>query len=516
MKTWRVAGVLAVVFLALGGLATWDEWQTKRDQIAEGQKNRLVEIKPEEVAEVEYASSGRPEVPAAPDGEATATQPVAAKAVKRDGKWHLVTPVEALADARQIDALIHTITDYTYTKEVADGKDQWAEFGLANPLRHVTLRTAGASPRSFTVYLGNKVPVGYNVYFRTSDSDKIYMGSQHLLTSTNKAAFDFRDKTLTLLDGSKVRKLTYRQRGQAAIEVTRSEGKWQIVKPEVLPADGDEIQDFISVIARTKVAAFDDKPSAELQQAFVDPEYEVTWQDDSGAATTLKVIDREGRLSASFAPSQLVFGMPDEMRIKLRRDLLHFRNRRIFDGQILGIKKVDIDGQAYANVQGNWYKADVAAKFDASGTFPGGAQNAPAEEAHVRAFLVDVEFAKTTSFVSPDDPVAKSLNAAPQHRIVLSYDDPAKAPLTLELFHADPDASGKQHYLVRTTGAPFIYRVPKTTFNSMWPSASKSVAPDEAPASDENFLDDEEGLDLNGPTGSSSGRQEPPPDQKPG
>ena len=59
MKRWRSALILAIVVLALGGLATWDEWQTKKDEQAEKDKNHLTDLTVDEVTTLDFVDQGR-------------------------------------------------------------------------------------------------------------------------------------------------------------------------------------------------------------------------------------------------------------------------------------------------------------------------------------------------------------------------------------------------------------------------------------------------------------------------
>ena len=465
MRRFRTALILFVVLLGLGGLATWDEWQTKQDKQAEQTKNKITDFAPADVTQLYYVSK------ASSDDKKTGepTKDVAGlelTAIKKDGAWRITRPVDVLADGEQIDNLIKTVTDYAYAKVITEDRSKWADFGLADPVRQVTFHVGGKAPQTLTVYLGNKAPVGYSLYFRTSKDDKVYMGSQHLLLSTAKSLFDFRDKSLLKIDEAKLKSLTYQAKGEPAIEMTKSGGKYAIVKPEKLEADSAAIRDFVDALNLVKVSSFIDTPDKATQQLFAAPAYTLTWQQESGESTVLKLVEKGGNLLAAFDPAQRVFGLPDDVKAKVKKDLTHFRDRRILDPDSLDVAKVLIDGDSYTNVNGMWYTAADATKLDDKGQFKGAAKNKPQEKSNIRAFIVDLEFAKTDRFIPLGDSTAKGLAGhAPEHRIVLSYSVAAKKPVTIDLYKSD-DAS---KYLVTRTGATYVYQVAKTAFASMMP-----------------------------------------------
>ncbi len=498
MKQLKTAAILAALLVVLGGLATWDEWKTKHDTEEDKTKNHLVDLKPEDVIELDYTSKGQTADEGAKTDEAAKIDGlVEVSAVKKDGVWRLTKPVDVLADAQSIESLIKAITDYSYAKVITDKRDQWAEYGLVEPARHVTVRTGGDSPKSFTMNLGNKTPVGFNVYLRTSVDDKVLLGSQHIMMGTSKTLNDFRDKTLLKIDETKLKNVTYQRKGEPQIELTKSDGRYTIVKPEPLDADSAALKDFIDELNLIKVASFIDSPDPATKAVFQEPDIRITWQHETGEEATLKVTEREGKLLASFDPNQRVYVLPDDFKGKLRKELNEFRNRRVLDSEALDVKTIEIDGDIYQNVEGNWYFAAEAAKFDDKGKFTGDPKDKPQEKAFIRAFMVDLEFAKTDRFIPLNDPVVKGLTEAPEHRITLNYHDTNKPTLVIELFKGPSEQGADDRYLVKRSGGKYVYRVAKTTFNSMTPGKEgqpKVDLPDgeEGPADDE---DDAPGLD---------------------
>jgi hypothetical protein len=413
---------------------------------------------------VSYASSG---VGGEEEGEAPkpATAPVEATLVKKDGVWRMTAPVDTQAEAGNVDSLIKTVLEYTYAKTVTDKKEQWKDFGLEKPSRTITLKFADpAKSPPLTVYVGDKAPVGYNVYLRTSSSDTVYLGSQYLLTSSSKTLFDLRDKTVARIDEAPIKTLVYERKGHPSIELSKADGKYKVVKPQELESDSAEVRDFIEDLNSTKAVAFHDAPGTELQAAFAAPDYKVTWVDEKGASGSLAFAEKDGKVFAAFDASQRVFQLGDDAKAKLAKELVDFRNRRVLGFDVADASEVEIDGALYKNVNGEWFKADEAGKEGAK------------EAAHVRAFLVDLEFAKTDKFYAPAE-VEGKLARAPDNKIVIRFKKPELTPVTLELFAAE-DATDK--FLVRRSGIETVYRMPKSTFNSMRPS-DPAKAPSDAP-----------------------------------
>ncbi len=461
MNNKKLVLVLTLVLVGLGGLATWDEWQTKKDVEVEKGRNKVATFKLEDLTGIDYVSNGL---------DADKPQVVLATLAKQGDAWRVTKPVDAAADVNVIKNLVSTVTDYAYSQVVAETKDKWAEYGLTQPTRTITFQIGGEKPSTFTLYVGAKAPVGYSVYFRTSQDDKVYAGSQHLLMSTGKSLGDFRDKIFVKADEATAKTLTYAQKGQAPFELGKTEGKWKIVKPETLEADDAEMREFFGGISQLRAESFVDQPSPTDQAAFQTPDYEISWTSDAGLTTTLKIVEKsQQQLDATLDPTQRIFVLGEDARSKVKKELLSFRNRRVLAIDSMQLTKVEIDGEPYENLNGMWYKpGDLES---------GKAKEGVSEQAHVRAFVVDLEFARADEFLVPTDAKVQALAPAPDHRIKLSFKEPEKNPDVTVDAYAAPGEPDK--LFIKRSGLDQVFRVNKSVLNSVKPGAA--VAPAEAP-----------------------------------
>jgi len=495
-KKLKISGLLAVILLALGGVATWDEWQTKKDQELEENKNKLTKFRAEDVVDFQYHSEMDTTIPVVEDDHsAQGVKPVDVEVTKVEGLWRLKSPVDAPADAGTLDNLVKTVTGYSFAKVVSDDKSRWADYGLAHPKRFIRMRTSGQNPSDWTLFIGEKAPIGYEVYFRTSDSDKVYIGSQHILVSTTKTAAEFRDKTIVKIDESRLKSLRYQRRGEPEIVLPRVDGKYSIVAPEQLQADSVAVREFVEDLGNLRASNFVDTPDDTLKAALTMPEVSVVLNADNGVPTEIKFLEFGGKVFASVDQKPTLYELGDGLRDKYKRDIMDFRNRRILESDMVSAKSISIDGQLYKNIAGSWYASSDSEKFDEKGILKLDVKDKPSDLPHIRAFVVDLEFAKTDKFIPPSAPEAKNLGSAPLHHIVLGYDDPKKKPLSIDVFKIESDNA---NYLVRRAGTDVIYHVPVSVFASMTPPVAGANT---APAS-EMPIDDDNGADLGGEAGS--------------
>ena len=481
MRHWRIIAFLGVILVCLGGIATWDEWQTKKDKEAEKTKNRITSLKPEDIVELDYQTLGDPNKDAS-SSEGAGNEPnenqstLILTAVKKESLWHISSPTTYPADQASIDSLLKTVTDYAYTQEIHADRSKWDDYGLENPPRTITLRAGGdAKDQTFSIYIGSKAPIGYNVYFRTSVSDKIYMGSQHLLISTAKSLFDFQDKKIMKIEEKSLTSLIYDRQGQPSISIEKSGNAYAIKLPEAVEADMAEIKDFVGELNSLKAMSIDDHPSPPLILAFSKPEISISWQSGQERSKKFLITSHGGKWYGSFEPKSRIFGLPEDQHLKLRKELISFRNRRILSTDILNVQSVEIDGSSYQNVSGNWYQPSDVVKIGATQGITEKARPAPHEESHIRALMVDLEFAKSDRFLTPESQeTQKALQASPQHRLKLAYLDPKIPPLIIDLFQSD-DA---EKYFVRRSDRPVVYRVSKSAFYNI---QARKEAPMESP-----------------------------------
>lgn len=459
MKRYRTALILAAALFGLGGLATWDQWKTQQESEDKKNKNRLSHGKPEDVVEVTY-SRQRAQAEKDLTDSSEHIEPFSATIIKQDGKWRLSSPIFASADNESVDSLIKNLLEYTYSKPVSESKDQWREFGLEQPERSITLKFAETTGiPAITVFVGDKAPVGYNVYIRTTKADTVYLGSQYLLTSTSKTLFDLRDKSIVSIDEPGIKSLEYERKGADKIELAKAGGSYRIAKPKELDADPIAIRDFVEDLTASKAIAFVDSLPPKLAQAFSVPDYTVTWEDAKGLRSALRIVELDGKLfAATGTGAELAFELATEFAPKIRKDLMDFRNRRFLAIDVADARQVEIDGAKYVNSNGEWFAAENLGKPDAK------------EAVHIRALLVDLEFAKTDRFYEPEQ-VKSQLEKAPESKIEIQFNKADMPPVSIELF-ATEEASDK--FLVRRSGVPTIYRVAKTALNSMRPSPVKT------------------------------------------
>ena len=504
MKFVRTPLIFAAVLLVLGGVVMWDNWQTEQEQVEEKEKEearKLATITAEQVRKITLVNRGEQDTEA---NQKTAAQEEADKAEtvvleQVDGVWRVVAPLETAADAREVNDFIKTVLDYKYEEKIvsAEAKNiKIEEFGLQEPQRVITLQAEDGS--SYELRLGGNAPVGYSTYFQvkgaikqqdTATQEQIYLGSQYVLSSTKKGLFNFRDKQLLALDVEKVAGVTFWHRESQAYEVTRKDGRFQLVRPEPFKTAQQKVSEYVEAFDQVRAEKFIDTPDADLIKKFKTASKIVmsaVFSFNSGESKELTFVRDRGELLAAFAADKLVFGIPAAFEEKVRDLSENFRDHSIFTFAAAEVVEVDVDGESYRRVGNDWYRS---AELNAEGELP--EENKPVPNDSVDLLLDSLETAEAIEFVDRQQ-IAELIAQPPARRIILHLarankqqaSDAAQASdsqptepstSTLEVaFHSHP--KNEEHYYISHNDSEQVYVAARSLLEAYTSEQSKDSA----------------------------------------
>lgn len=472
--------ILAAGLIALGALATWDEWKTKEDDKLKESKGLLIsDIKPEDVTAIKFFSRGDSET----GGDKTPQETKAnsksdANLVditlnRKDGRWSLVTPVIGSADNQTVSDLLKNILEYKSETEVADGKDKWVNFGLETPRRKIDLETA--SGKKLTFFVGNNTPVGFNAYVATSNSDKVYSGSQYIATATLKSLFDLRDKkVLPNFNASDVNNLTVTQ-SKETVRLEKKDGAWQIVKPSMAKADTVAVNNILDDLMGLKSTEIIDQPDATLKTLVTSGKtVGQVAAEGAGLNLALRFYENKNGLYAQADGQPTVFKVNEDIKSKILKSTKDLRDKKIFSFESANIINVTIDGQEFKKIANDWYAASDAPKFAADGKFSGKPEERPTPASHVRGLVVDLEYARADDIL--DDARKLKLQAAPKHQVTLLGSSNTEKVVIEAWLGSGADS---EFVWLKTSNSKKIYKVKKSVLASITPQAAKPPVGDE-------------------------------------
>ncbi|NDE13948.1 DUF4340 domain-containing protein [bacterium] len=447
----KTAGILAGVLLALGGLATWDEWQTKKDEKKKETENRLFTFEPDKVTGIEFSNR-------------EGTAPVDISIERASGKWQITRPSKLLADQQAVDNLLTTLKDYKFESVVADDASKNASaFGLDKPRRVIELKTEKGTAK---IAVGSNTPVGYSVYSLAEGpgvdgAGKVHVGSQHLAVSTGKTLHDLRDKKFLTFSNANVAAFELIRPGKPTVKLEKKDGAFAVTAPQSFPAEQNQVFTFLDGIVSTNASTFFDHPDSKLQNAFKGRNIgELRVRLDDKTSVNVKFVEYDKKIHAWTGGTTPIVQVPDDIKGKLEKTASDFRDRKIFSFVGDKVTEVILDGKSFSKKNAEWYGSDEPTKAISQ----------------IRSLLVDLEFAKATEILDAKDKASReSTEKAPVHTVKLTIEGSSQ-PIEIKIWDK---AGSAESFLVRHSeakAANTVYSIGKASLSAL-DSTKKSAAP---------------------------------------
>jgi uncharacterized protein DUF4340 len=152
------------------------------------------------------------------------------RVVKEGGAWRLVAPLQAPADASEVDALVSSLESLEMEEVVSESPGDLGPFGLATPRTAVSVRLQGASD-PVKLLVGDKTPDGGALYAKRAAQARVFTIPSYLETTLTKKPADLRDRDLLHVKRDAVRTVAVTG-PQGAYAVARDErGEWSFTQP---------------------------------------------------------------------------------------------------------------------------------------------------------------------------------------------------------------------------------------------------------------------------------------------
>ncbi|MBS1964021.1 MAG: DUF4340 domain-containing protein [Bdellovibrionales bacterium] len=239
--------VLAVVLIALGGLAYWLQYSKKpADEAAEADAKKVLALKHDAVARLEFrGASKKPEnITRPPLAVALECASLADKLCHPEdaSHWNLVEPLKTKADDATVNGVLKNIGNLVSnetldlaTETPAKRAQLLKDYGLdaearARPTtRKITVVRAGGAKTA--VYFGVKHPIGDNVFAlletgEIANENKIYVVPDWQISVFDQKTSYFRDKNLFAFNEKDVSEFTLAQskKTNGKLEAKRTAG----------------------------------------------------------------------------------------------------------------------------------------------------------------------------------------------------------------------------------------------------------------------------------------------------
>lgn len=366
MQSYKVLIIFLAIFIILGFVAYWDEWQTKKDEEKEKKKNIIFTFNTKEVIKIDYlnkASFYKDEY------TNKNVSDVELSLEKKDEQiWHVVNPIYTKADVSVVDSVLESLSMLKYENEVSHIKDEWFKFGVHQPHRIISLHFKDKP--SITYYFGDKAPVGYSVYLRTSESDNVYITNQIILTETNKTLKDFRDKTLINIEEDKITKLILNYKDYKIEILKKQNGYFFAPNVGTYNIEQMQVKNYINDLNVIKVEDFNDQPSQSDSNSFVSNkklDLVIEYQNAQKQHIQFSVLN--DILYASYDSKKLIFKLSNDLKHKIFKTIWDFRDKYIFKIDMHSLTSITIDDKLYINRNNEWFLEEDLQKEQNDSTF---------------------------------------------------------------------------------------------------------------------------------------------------
>lgn len=232
---WRTIGLLALILAIVAG--AYYALEAKGKKSGDDAKRVLLA----EEKEVEKISIKK--------GEQTLV-------AKRAGDgWRLIEPVDAKADATEINSLLQVILTARQERTIDEQPKHLAEYGLERPAILLTLTLKGdkALPG---LLLGDTTPNGFSVYAKRNDQPAVFLVANTSRNRLDRNAADLRDKTVLALEPDKVGQVELIGKGRSIrLRNTGADG-WELTQPTKGRADAEMVRQLLWKIRDVRVKEF--------------------------------------------------------------------------------------------------------------------------------------------------------------------------------------------------------------------------------------------------------------------
>ncbi|MGH7349907.1 MAG: DUF4340 domain-containing protein, partial [Candidatus Rokuibacteriota bacterium] len=267
--------VLLLLAAGLGGFFYYDtHWLTPKREKAESAKGRIWTVEPKDVVSVTIIRKNE------------------TLRLKRTGDgWEMLEPIKVRADRAAVNDMVTGLATARMDREIDPNPAKPADFGLDPPEAEVRLEVTGAAA-PLILQVGSKNPTGVWVYAREGDKPAVITMSESIARDTTRPVADFRDRTVLAFDRKNLTGLDLDVAGDQISLAADEPGKWRIVKPRALPADGDMVADFLEKLEGAKAIEFvDDAPKSLAAYGLDKPSRVTVWlgKDKDRSSRTLLV-----------------------------------------------------------------------------------------------------------------------------------------------------------------------------------------------------------------------------------
>ncbi len=277
-----------------------------------------------------------------------------------DDYWHIVEPQNLRADNSEVNSIL---SEFEFMNKVGSFKKEGVkpfdlkDYGLDAPKISITMFTG--IPRksdkiqitgpkdAYTVFVGQKLAAGDNVYIKLDMSDEVVVVPGTLYPKVNKNLLDLRSKWVFTFDKEAVDSLQIKT-NEFNIVCNKKGSFWRLTEPVDDVADMEKIKDILGKLKNLQIdrADFLTEGTADLVKYGLDaPRFNVTIKEKNTAQSVVFGHSLDNKVYVKRTDEPTVFFLKDNILADLSKKPNDLRDKKVVRFESIGtygIKKLEI------------------------------------------------------------------------------------------------------------------------------------------------------------------------------
>jgi len=387
-----------------------------------------------------------------------------------DNYWHIVEPQKLRSDNSEVNSIL---SEFEFMNKVGSFKQEGdkpfdlKDYGLDIPKISITLYTdIPAKPDKiqvmgpkdkYTIFIGQKLAAGDNVYIKLDLSDEVIVVPGTLLGKVNKNVLDLRSKWVFTFDKEAVDNVQVKT-AEYNIVCNRKGNFWRLTEPINDLADLEKIKDILGKLKNLQIDRTDfitEESSDLLKYGLDDPRFTVTINEKGVAQSVLFGHSLDNKVYVKRTDEPTIFFLKDIILADLSKKPNDLRDKKVVRFESIGtygVNKLEI------KTTDDLIIIEKSLDLDWKLTKP---VNIYADQDTVKNFIEKIKTLEIEDFVS-DKPSDLSMYGlkAPVFEISVTKEEDKE----LAKFYVGNKLPGGAKCYVKRVGEDPVYTVPTAEF----------------------------------------------------
>ena len=260
---------------------------------------------------------------------------------KVDGKWQLVDPVKADADATETSNIASSLASLDIQRVVDENASSMKDYGLDPPRVEIAFRRKGSTDMQ-RLMIGEKTPTGGDLYARLPLNNRVFLVSASLDSTFNKNTFALREKRVLAFEREKVDSLEMVS-ADKALQFAKQGSDWRIVRPIDARADFGAVESALERVASLQMQGITAESADDPRKyGFDKPSATVTVGLGSSKATLTLGKTEDAVVYAKDSARPMVFTVAPTLTTDLFKEVGEYRRKDLFDSRSFTMERVTL------------------------------------------------------------------------------------------------------------------------------------------------------------------------------